>query len=126
MPVLAAVREREARRIRKPAGRAVHNLRHQREREQRPRADAGDQHQRGEVLGTAIGDGGQRLAEAPQVDVFGAHVVMRGHPQLRQSGDRRLRPAAREADHLAALARFGYSDIHRRSFRPATLFDTID
>jgi ribonuclease HII len=27
------------------------------------------------------------------------------------------------ADHLAAVARFGYSGAHRRSFRPATLFD---
>jgi ribonuclease HII len=30
------------------------------------------------------------------------------------------------ADHLDAVARFGYSDVHRRSFRPAMLFDTID
>ncbi|HXI31474.1 MAG TPA: ribonuclease HII [Vicinamibacterales bacterium] len=30
------------------------------------------------------------------------------------------------ADHLDAVARFGYSDEHRRSFRPPTLFDTID
>jgi ribonuclease HII len=30
------------------------------------------------------------------------------------------------ADHLDAVARFGYSDSHRRSFRPPTLFDTID
>ena len=30
------------------------------------------------------------------------------------------------ADHLEAVARFGYSEAHRRSFRPATLFDTID
>ena len=30
------------------------------------------------------------------------------------------------ADHLHAVARFGYSDAHRRSFRPPTLFDTID
>ena len=30
------------------------------------------------------------------------------------------------ADHLDAVARFGYSDVHRRSFRPATLFDTIE
>ncbi|MBZ5556848.1 MAG: ribonuclease HII [Acidobacteriia bacterium] len=30
------------------------------------------------------------------------------------------------AEHLAAVARFGYSEIHRRSFRPPTLFDTID
>jgi len=30
------------------------------------------------------------------------------------------------ADHLHAVARFGYSDLHRRSFRPPTLFDTMD
>jgi ribonuclease HII len=30
------------------------------------------------------------------------------------------------ADHLDAVARFGYSDAHRRSFRPSTLFDTFD
>jgi ribonuclease HII len=30
------------------------------------------------------------------------------------------------ADHLRAVARFGLSDAHRRSFRPHTLFDTID
>jgi ribonuclease HII len=29
------------------------------------------------------------------------------------------------ADHLDAVARFGYSDVHRRSFRAQTLFDTI-
>jgi ribonuclease HII len=29
------------------------------------------------------------------------------------------------ADHLDAVARYGYSDVHRRSFRAATLFDTI-
>jgi ribonuclease HII len=28
--------------------------------------------------------------------------------------------------HLEAMARFGYSDAHRRSFRPSVLFDTID
>ena len=30
------------------------------------------------------------------------------------------------ADHLDAVARFGYSDVHRRSFRASTLFDTMD
>jgi len=30
------------------------------------------------------------------------------------------------ADHLEAVAQFGYSEMHRRSFRPPTLFDTID
>jgi len=29
------------------------------------------------------------------------------------------------ADHLAAVARFGYSEIHRRTFRPPSLFDRI-
>lgn len=29
------------------------------------------------------------------------------------------------SEHLVAVARFGYSPQHRRSFRPATLFDTI-
>jgi ribonuclease HII len=29
------------------------------------------------------------------------------------------------SEHLAAVARFGYSSHHRRTFRPATLFDTI-
>jgi ribonuclease HII len=30
------------------------------------------------------------------------------------------------ADHLAALARFGYSPVHRRSFRPPSLFDGLE
>lgn len=29
------------------------------------------------------------------------------------------------AEHLDAVSRFGYSDAHRKSFRPPTLFDTI-
>ena len=29
-------------------------------------------------------------------------------------------------DHLDAVARFGYSDVHRRSFRPPSLFDRIE
>lgn len=30
------------------------------------------------------------------------------------------------ADHLAAVARFGYSSVHRRSFRPPSLFDALE
>ena len=30
------------------------------------------------------------------------------------------------AEHLAAVALHGYSALHRRSFKPATLFDTIE
>lgn len=29
------------------------------------------------------------------------------------------------ADHLDAVTRYGYSDAHRRSFKPAGLFDTM-
>jgi ribonuclease HII len=29
-------------------------------------------------------------------------------------------------DHLDAVSRFGYSDVHRRSFRPPTLFDRME
>jgi ribonuclease HII len=30
------------------------------------------------------------------------------------------------AEHLAAVALHGYSPLHRRSFKPATLFDTME
>lgn len=30
------------------------------------------------------------------------------------------------ASHLAAVARYGYSALHRKSFRPPSLFDTIE
>ena len=30
------------------------------------------------------------------------------------------------AAHLAAVAQHGYSEAHRRSFKPASLFDTLD
>lgn len=30
------------------------------------------------------------------------------------------------AEHLAAVSRHGYSGVHRRSFRPPTLFDALD
>jgi ribonuclease HII len=29
------------------------------------------------------------------------------------------------SEHLSAVSRFGYSGVHRRSFRPPTLFDTL-
>jgi len=29
------------------------------------------------------------------------------------------------AEHLAAVARHGYSALHRRTFRPPSLFDTV-
>jgi ribonuclease HII len=38
--------------------------------------------------------------------------------------DRHKGYATRE--HLDAVSRFGYSDVHRRSFRPPTLFDRME
>jgi ribonuclease HII len=51
---------------------------------------------------------------------------MMGHHQIdpRYGYDRHKGYAT--ADHLAAVSRFGYSTLHRRTFRPPTLFDTID
>ena len=50
-------------------------------------------------------------------------VLLHGHDP-RYGFDRHKGYAT--ADHLNAVARFGYSDAHRRSFRPPTLFDTMD
>ena len=50
-------------------------------------------------------------------------VLLHGHDP-RYGFDRHKGYAT--ADHLDAVARFGYSDAHRRSFRPPTLFDTMD
>ena len=48
--------------------------------------------------------------------------------QLTLSGGAKLAAELKTAtaDHLDAVSRFGLSDAHRRSFRPATLFDTIE
>jgi ribonuclease HII len=50
-------------------------------------------------------------------------VLLHGHDP-RYGFDRHKGYAT--ADHLDAVARFGYSEAHRRSFRPPTLFDTMD
>jgi ribonuclease HII len=52
-------------------------------------------------------------------------LMMEAHNRDPRYGyDRHKGYATRE--HLDAVARFGYSEAHRRSFRPPTLFDTID
>ena len=111
-PSLPAVRERKARRIGEPAGRPVDDLRHQRQREQRARADARHQQQLREVLRAALGDRRQRPPSRREIDVAGAHVVVRGHAQPRQAAEARLGRRACQADHLGARAPAG-----RRSTR---------
>jgi ribonuclease HII len=46
------------------------------------------------------------------------------HADPRYGFDRHKGYATR--DHLDAVSRFGYSTVHRRSFRPPSLFDRID
>ena len=53
------------------------------------------------------------------------HQMMNYHERDPRYGFDRHKGYA-TADHLDAVARFGYSEVHRRSFRPPTLFDTMD
>ena len=64
MAVLAAMRQREARRILEAVGRAVHDLGHHGQRLHRAGADAGRQQQLGKVDGPALGGGGERAVQA--------------------------------------------------------------
>ncbi len=52
-------------------------------------------------------------------------LMMELHERYPQYGFDRHKGYA-TADHLEAVARFGYSEVHRRSFRPPTLFDRMD
>ena len=63
MAVLAAVREREARRIVEARRRAVHDLGDQRQRLQRARAELFEQQERGEVAQVALVRQRQHRAE---------------------------------------------------------------
>ena len=82
MTVLAAVREREARRIGESSGGAVHNLGDQCQRLQRPRAQILQQQQRCEVAELALVGRRQHRPEALEIDISGAHVVVPRHRQL--------------------------------------------
>ena len=83
MPVLAAMGERKARRIREAAGRAVHDLSDQRKRPHRAGADSRRLQQIGKVDRSALGGGREIAVKAPQVDVARAHVVMRRQDEMR-------------------------------------------
>jgi hypothetical protein len=103
MPILAAMREREARRIAEAAGRAMDHLGHHRERAHGARADAGRQQQFGEILRPAIGGGGERAVQAARDDILGPDIVMIGQDQMRQHRlrGRRALGSAVDAGNLA-------------------------
>jgi hypothetical protein len=90
MPVLAAMREREARRIGEAVGRAVHHLGDHRQRRTVRAPTPGVSSSSGNRPGRARRRG-QRAVQAAHEHVARAHVVMRRHDEMRQH---RLRGAA--------------------------------
>ncbi len=82
--VLAAMGEREARRIGKAAGRAMDDLGNHRQRPHRPRADARHHQQLGEVGWPTVRRGGERAVQSADDHILGADVVMRRHDEMRQ------------------------------------------
>ena len=74
MPVLAAMREREARRIGEAVGRAVHHLGDHRERAHGARADARREQQLGEVLRPALGRRREIAVQAARMHVASART----------------------------------------------------
>ena len=90
MPVLAAVGEREARRIGEAAGRAVDHLGdHARASAPCARRRPGTSRSSAKSAGPAVGRGGERAVQAAEHHVLGPDVVVRRHHEMRQQ--RRLR-----------------------------------
>ena len=75
--VLAAVREREPRRVGKPGRRAVHDLGDERQRLQRARSQLLEQRQRREVAQVAFVCQCELRAQPLRIDVGSAGIVMR-------------------------------------------------
>ena len=84
MPVLAAMGEREARRIGEAIGRAVHHFGHHGECPHRAGADAWRQKQFGEVGGSSFATAVRRRVQARREQVARAHVVMSRHDEMGQ------------------------------------------
>lgn len=87
MSVFAAVGEGEARRIGEAAGRAVDYFRDERERLQGARAQAFDEQEGSEVAEVLLVGDGEHGAEALQVHIGGADVVVRWHDEAAGAGE---------------------------------------
>lgn len=86
MPVLAAMSDREPRRIAEAIGRAMNDLRDLGQRTDGPCTDAGNEQKLGEILRTACGGSCQVAVQASGDDVPGPDIVMTGHDKMRQHG----------------------------------------
>jgi hypothetical protein len=84
VPVLAAMGQREPRRIGEAIRRAMHHLGHHRQRLYGAGADAGRQQQLRKIYRTAFGRRRQRAVQAAGEDVAGAHIMVRRHDEMRQ------------------------------------------
>jgi len=84
MPVLAAMRDREACRIAEAIWCAMHNLGDLRQRADGACTDAGHQQKLGEIAWSTFRSGPQRAVQAPCDDVLWPDIVMGGHDEVRQ------------------------------------------
>ena len=91
MPVLAAMREREASGIGETVGRAVHDLGHHRQRAHRAGADARNEEQFREVGGPPIRGRREARMKARREHIARAHIMMSGHDEMRQNELLRMR-----------------------------------
>ena len=116
MTVLAAVGEREPRRIVEARRRAVHDFGDQRERLQRARTELLDEQQRGEVAQLPLLRERQNGAEPPRLHVGRAHLVMRRHLEAPHVGERAVRILAHDLQQrVLCRARAAVHEIADRS-----------
>ncbi len=108
MTILAAVGERESRRIGKAARRAVDNFGNQGKRLKRARPEILQQQKFGEVMQIAFIGDGEHGAETLQIDIRGANLVMARHAQVTRGVQSCLRIFASDVEQRG-LRRFRLS-----------------
>src|SRR4051794_37718610 len=91
MSVLPAVRKRKARRILESRWGTMDDLRHQRERLQRPRPELFQKQKGGKVADIALVGECEHRAQPSLVHVRLAHIVMHGHLEATHFGERSRR-----------------------------------
>ena len=82
--ILAAMRERKARGITETAWRTMQHFRDHRERAYGTSTNAGHEQKLGKIARAPVGRGGERTMKAARHDVFGPHIMMRRHHEMRQ------------------------------------------
>ncbi|MEZ5285414.1 MAG: hypothetical protein R2712_11535 [Vicinamibacterales bacterium] len=104
MAVLAAVREGEPRRVREARRGAVHHLRDEGQRLQRPRPELLHQQQRREVPELAFIRQRQHRSQSRGIDIGRPHVVVRGQHKPPRLGQRPPGVGARNGQHRVLAA----------------------